>query len=600
MKRASKVCFREDDEPYLKYTNRDPLLFQTKLASFILPSSNDALLNHYNQVASFLDDIYDMLYQRELDHKKHGDDIIVENHYACLLDSYNEDEERAKESERERIKKNLEGLKMAKISETLFQWHSDIASRNETMQGVYAICYFLSWVSFARIFHLAIYSQNDKLTLYSKKLASKDTYCLLASKSAHILISSETVIEYRISDIWLSVRSILPTLYTHHFSMAMKEYVYALFFRYADLIAIQQDEADVEAIFDNPLFVTYEEPESEQVVLQQHDDDDEDELMTRSEYEMLMAFQRLKISVNDHCTVSNEYFYQGEVLFYDQLYRLHLSYKLNYFYSVRSIKIGYTKQHRREDFLQLATLKWAEMCVEVSKDGILRTKVIEDFSALLLDIHLYHGERQRFKRQFPKSTCEARDILSHCRPHQISVINKTRTMPLQDIVVCFKQSYLQCLREHLDKLDTLEAHALTQGSEVIPYLTYELESLLLTQLTTLFWCEMNGVNPITRMKESYILEELTTIEAIESLLLKRSKPKATQKNWPLFLKLMRIYYVIYFPLDGGPYRIFRSLFFIEAHLVWLALCLRGRLIKEMHLHTEIIALVQNLNKLLLL
>ena len=109
----------------------------------------------------------------------------------------------------------------------------------------------------------------------------------------------------------------------------------------------------------------------------------------------------------------------------------------------------------------------------------------------------------------------------------------------------------------------------------------------------MLYFDFEAVPDVKAMNDCFILEELVSLQSIEdAVFLKRSR-KA--KKWPIFLKLVRLYYVI----DTVSERVFKSLFFAEAYFVWLSIARHnGMLKKEQALHAELLPPLKKLNTML--
>ena len=571
MKRHS-VYFEEANEEYLVYTG-DMLAYQEAMFSFVIPSCSEFLLKHMHEVNAFLDAIYAAFYEREYakEQEASGD------RFAWMLSEYDE----AKEEEIIRRDSMLAELQLSMIYNTLFRWHGDIMTRRgEQMTGAYAVSYFASWGACARTFHLLVCSQPEKLPLYAESTASEHLYCQIASKRANVLVSTVPIIQYRVGDIWNSMRIITSTLYLYNFSPPMRNYIYALFFRYGDLLASQQADEEIDTVFDNPLFVI------ENIDDGGGDDDDDDD-------DGFDAYKKLSITANKTYRIHNEFLYEGEVIFYHQLHRLQLSCDLIRYHKSNNvaIQIKYTKGIKRIDMLKLALDHWYAMCLSVAKDTYLKQTLIEKYTIMRTDMHLYHGDRERYIRKFPTAATDARDILQESRPLQMTAINNTQSLVLADLFTTFKNAYTTSFESLAHEGDTaFEERVFEQGSEEWLMPTFEQEVMLLTKLSTSLYFELQIVKDFKALDGAFILEELVTLQHIEErVFLKRAKGK---KVWPVFLKLMRIYYV----MDGE--KVFKSLFFVEAYFVWLCLCLRSKLIKEDAIHPTLIPIIKKLNNLI--
>lgn len=567
------MYFEETQEEYLAYTG-DFVAYEKAMGEFVMPSTSEFLLQHLHALHAFLDAIYEALYDRECEKlKAEGTD-----RFSMLYEAYDE----AREEEIDIRNAILDMLQYDKIYNTVFRWHGDIMTRQgEAMTGAYAVSYFSSWGACARSFHLFICSFPDKMPLYANTNASEHAYCQMTSKRANVVVSDAAIIDYGVDDLWNSMRIITPTLYLYSFSPSMRTYIYAIFLRYADLVSTQQADEDFESAFDNPLSagptaISEEEGQEEEI------DDTFD------------AFKKLSIRANESYSINNEFLYEGEAIFYHQLYRIQISSDLIRYHKRKEVPIlvDYVKlKVKRVDMLKLMLEKWYAMCVTVSKDTFLKQTLIEKYTNMRAEMHLYHGDRERYKRNFPNSAADARDILQEARVLEMTAINNTQSMVLADLFTVFRNAYSTAFQELAhDGSTKFEERVFAVGDEGWATINYEQEVLLLTKLSTQLYFELQRVKECKGVQEAFILEEMSTLQSIEErVFLKRSSD--SKKVWPLFLKLMRIYYVI----DTKSERVFKSLFFAEAYFVWLCLSLRAKLIEEHSLHPELLAMVKKLN-----
>lgn len=638
--KSGGVYFLEAEEECLVFVDDHLLEYQEEMPDALLPEKNEALLRHLTHLMSFLDAVYQLFYQKEWliraneqkrqEHPSResddDDDDEEDGHsseltsdtstsskskrrkkrrdFNLLFETYDEEEEAKNEAEERRIASILNRLALGKINETVFQWHIDIMQRGEQMTGLYATCYFLSWSAFARTFHLSVYTKEEKLYHYTSKSGPTDPFCSLVSKRENVIITPKEIIDYSVNDLWDSACTIRPALYGYIFCLPMKDYVYALFFRYCDLLSIiQQGGGDDGAIFDNPLFI--EENVGKEVDdIETGEEEEEDEDVE----EMFDAFKRVNINTDAGYSIQTDFLFEGEMLFYYQLHRIHLSSRLQALYETRALYLSYGTSGRRIEWLQAVTKGWFESMDVLAKHEFLRSHVIEAFQRDVFEIQLHHGERECYRRKFPESMCEARDVLDDCRTSVLTMVTETVRTTLHDILVRYCATVCENLKT-LDKVvapntecDAFEKIVLNEGTDAWPLLTHEKECLLLTRVATMLWLNSEQVKNMKRVAQSFLLEELYSLDALESLIFDQFSAEATKKKHiPVFVKLMRLYYVIVIiPNDKGirQCRLFKSVFFIEAYFVWLALCVSTEVFVDAQLQPNTQKLVSHFNKLI--
>lgn len=567
-----RVYYEEASETYLVYRGREKMLeYQEEMFVFVLPSHTDFLLKHMEGVCCFLDDIYEALYEREKEEES-------ASHFEILFTVYDEDHEQAV------VRRNatLEMLNLPLIASTLLQWHSDIITRHgETMTGAYAVCYFLSWGVYARAFHLRVSLQSDKLSLYAYGNAYEHHYCEMVSKRSNVVITDARLIDYSVDELWTSMRIITPSLYTYPFSLPMRNYVYALFFRYADLLSMEQD-GSVD-IFDNPRFVMPSHHEEEE--------EEEEEMMTNIEgHDDFDDYKKLKVSANHSYAIQSDFVYEGELLFFNQLYRLQLSTDLTRYHEREGLRVAYTPKLNRLAFIRIALEQWSEALVILTRDTQYKESLVTRYTHIRTDMYLCHGDRQRHKRAFPTSACDARDVLLEARPLEMDRVTRSQGMVLGDLILCFKRNYTTMLENcGGGGNEDYEGHALQEGGESWLVIEYEQEALLLTRICTRLFMEYHKVKGLHKMDDAFLFEELVSLQRIEKVFF-----LGKTSSWPVFLKLMRFYYV----MDTTSKKMFKSVFFVEAYFVWLCLCLRNKVIVPNAIHPKLLGLTQKLNDLL--
>lgn len=616
MKRHS-VYLDEEEEPYLAFEEGDdPLVYQQQMDTFIIPSENEAFLRHIQATSAFLDRIYTMLYEREWRKKRESEG----NPLSFLMNNVESDDD-----EGEMQDTLLETLRLDRVCDVLFRWHTDIVARGETMTGLYAINYFLTWGSYVRAFHLFICLDEAKLEVYATKKVREHAYCQIVNQRENIFITEECFIDYRVSLLWNSMRIILPSLYNDPYSRPMRSYIYSLFFRYGDLLSLQQEEDEehmLDDIYNNPLFVTFhsipqlmgldaDEADAQQdaekrrlhsnrAQTEEEEEEEEDEDDAAAMLEEFDAYKKIRIPANKSYSINNEFLYQGEGLFYYQLRRLRLSDDLIRYHGSQAekrITINYGKLNRLE-FVKLMTEKWSVAMAAISCDTYLRQPLMEQYTAKRIDMHLYHGERERYKRQFPASTCESRDVLTGVRPQAMNFISDTQNTVLRDMFIAFKNAYLLLMDKQFSSSQTgdYEKEAIENGLLYWSTVRLEQETQLLTKLGTCLYFGLHKIPNHNMMSEAFILEEMVTLQHIEDYAFLKRRTGGTSKVWPVFIKLMRFYYVI----DTKSNKIFKSLFFVESYFVWLALCNHCGLFnkKESAIHPELLTTLKKLNTMI--
>ena len=307
----------------------------------------------------------------------------------------------------------------------------------------------------------------------------------------------------------------------------------------------------VEDVFQNPVFVAHHDRRPTPELGNGEDDDsnssheDEDSEDLESLYS---AFKSVQITANRKYSIENEFVFEGQPIFCPQIERLMLSSKLHR--NEDRIRIAYTRSLTRSSFLRAAIDSWAKMCATVAEDGALTTEIIADFRSSVMQMHLWHGETERFKRESPGLASQPRNVLESFRPLEVGVINKVESQTIRVITGAHKKDFLAQLKEWDSNDSPNDAN--------LPFLNNELEATLLTQICTMRWLEMNKARHLPTLKACYVMEELNSIEKLNALFY-----KPEQKRAPVLLKLMRIYYV----MDIQSGRLFKTQFQVEAYFL---------------------------------
>jgi len=167
----------------------------------------------------------------------------------------------------------------------------------------------------------------------------------------------------------------------------------------------------------------------------------------------------------------------------------------------------------------------------------LRSVIIEDFKKQVINIQLYHGEMERFKRDKPEASCEPGDVLSTLRNADF--------MRVQQI----QKTDLSSIASHKRTTEGV-AHG-------------EKERVLLAKGAIFRWLSYKGFKQASQMVQNCFLMEEYSLEKIEEALCVVEK-----RGGLYFIKLVQKYYV----LSGDG--VFSSEFFGPSLMVWLALLTR--------------------------
>ena len=545
-----------------------------------------------------------------------------------------------------------EYVKYGIVCNIVWNWYSQVKMKNEkTYQSLFITVRFYMWISFVRMFYLTLHSNREKHNQYNNTMVDDMEYFKQIRDYCYIELSSEVVGAYSINELWSSVRLTYRSLYNFSYTPAMKDFFHALFYRYANFVSCEQPAR--ESIFDNPNFVetntivssTAKTSKNKMLMMMaknsnsmnilggagggktkqscdnnggmcDYDDDGEvfvdpsDLSNVNTVVELLDAFKAMSIKVNDRFSINNQFIMEGEKLFYHQIYRLRISSRLHLMATGKPLILKFgtpTARITKAQFPIECVAAWKEFLLTMCEDKKLRTFMINEFKQRLVDIHMYHGEKERYCEAFPDMADDFRQILQEMRADDLSYIEKTQLMTLRDIVVAF----------HAELSKSME-HSVDVNYRSI---SYELECILLTILSTKNWYQAKVVPSINKLVTNMVYDELCKLEDLDKIVrtiveprpvvtnnnnnkkknnkknTKKTKdgkriviPVQQKKKKPLFIKLMRIYYVV-----NNEGCIYTSFSFIESYMVWTALCVKYQFITSDKIHEK---LKKTINKIL--
>lgn len=529
MAKRTRIRSNKKVDAFLTY-KEDPDLYLREAISFDLPRDPLILLKHLTQFSLFV---------RELSQDVH-------KYTDYTLNPIIRAEERS--------------LRMSIDLEVVFhlvwEWYLDIYERVDPLEGRMANARLIIWSCFCTLFYLLIYSgdegQGRFLELGVKTAADYDFCRLVQGSEENVIISDLSLLEYSLSVLWRSMRFITPSLYRHAFCPEMKEYFYALFFRYTSFLSAKQ--VDLARVMDDPRYYgrdrTGEENHSEEEDEGGNDDRDE-------EYG---SYKKQNVPLAEGYHLKSEYFYEGEAIFTGQIRRLVLS--------------GKIQDHRKEHPLVLEKPeKVGEIVKKLVADAVrkmvgdqesvmmkeLRQTLMEDFKKTFLSLYLYHGEVERYRREKPNQSTRAGDVLSVVRKADLVIASEIMKRNIADIV----------------KDPALEK-----------------ESVLLCKITTRLLLEHNENRRSKWIDKHFMMEEMVSQseleEAVKNALKKRGNGRDWEKKLPLLIRLVGIYYVLF---EGN---IYESTLFVECYMIWISLLMhRSKVITPLDLHPAIRSFVQN-------
>ena len=493
---AKRIRYNKKTQPFLSYQNPEQYLEES--ARFTLPTDPLILVKHLNQFSRFAE-------------------VLVRDVFSCT----DPEQDNALASAMMRLDRLSVNLSL--VFELAWNWFLEIESMRGEFTARLANARLLSWSQCCTLFYLVIYSgdrESDRI-LYKRLRGPASDFCycaMLLSKGSNVVITDTPIDSYSLDELWLSMRLIIPTLYQNPYDRDMKEYFYALLFRYAAFFTASQK--NLTKLMDNPKFyrkITYGK--------------EDDKEKGKEEEETFDEYKEQKVEIGEGYCLTSDYFYEGEILFKSQLRRFFLSIELEKANEEYRLIL---KEETSPSRLILVRESCLKMLGEVSTHGELRQSINEEFKRACLSLYLYHGEAERWKRLYPNMNTRASEILAQARPADLKHATKVITSTIAE---------------------TLKDPSL------------EKEMVLVTKIVTHQLFLYDGVKKADAIDKCFLLEELVTLDELETQIdaaLSRER-RLGARRLPLLVKLMSIYYVIH---EGF---LFKSLDFTQVYMIWLTI-----------------------------
>jgi hypothetical protein len=251
----------------------------------------------------------------------------------------------------------------------------------------------------------------------------------------------------------------------------------------------------------------------------------------------------------------------------------------------------------------------------------LRQEILGEYKTYLPHMYLYHGDRERYRRHFPKSNTAPTAILNNFRPQQMLVVQKiTREYTIRDTMVRHEEAqkkrlYRQQQKQSLSYTLTLDEE--TQQDDPEGQAPHELEFAFLLRCVTQVWFTFMQVPERRALQELLVLEEMpyltdrnqkpqlyqtrvkqpytssTVMDRISDLLLQfelrrvhlrqfgaQRSQRAPQLQPPCLIRLQRLHYV----LDMQQCQVLCCQTLVEAYVQWIRLLYQQRYLSEKTLH----------------
>lgn len=597
----------------------------------VLPSSSKNLLQHYTSFSGFLDKLSDEILIGEEPHcvvtpspvtitttattttqertrewYEYSSSSEEEEPTADIMYEGEMDDpvpEMPQQQQQQQVRTGAESIDIVSLCGVAWEWHNDVIHRQtEQLTSFYAYSYMLSWASFCRLFYLSVYRNKEKFKRYNATPLDKHGYPLSMQSVACIVVTDLALDRYSIGETWETLGHLQPTLYHVQYSPVMKEYVHMLLFRYTTFISryfhVQEDER---LFADDPSFVEFHEARSTISVERDEDEEGFDEADNDADddvvFETFDEYKTMTMEVHPNYSLRSRYLLEGELLLYSQLMRLNLSGR---FQAFKPIKLAYN-QHASNysGILEHCLLACCKTNTAIVSNKVLRYETNEQFKGSMAHIHLYHGQKELFTRLWPGSSNEPGDVIGRFRPNDNLKIAETRRLAVPELCSAYEADMQIVIRK---LKETMEANK--QGSSHLfsfNYVEYERELVTLTKICTIEWLNYGALSLAPELKKAFIIEETCELREIDHILvshrLRQLRKTPTQGVVPPYLvKLVQVYYVV--DINESEIQGYATHFFVEAYFVWLALCLKYKLIKPTLFHEESLPMIRTLKRFL--
>jgi hypothetical protein len=457
---SSSITFKRprSDDPFLVF---DPSLpnavsnYYRDIRDFTIPHDHLNLLEHLKYFALFLNTVIaqNKFIKRLMNEKEERWDIEID-YFQSIKERRDDNEDEDDDEEGDEMNEECELVDINVICSIAWEWHNNLRARKVTsFTSVYAIAYLMSWSGFCRMYYLKRLSSLSKE--YLDKTAMDFEFTRMVSQRKFIVASVEPIMRYSLRELWNAIRLAISSLYTHSFSNEMKDYIYQLFIRYCALMTVScTSKEDEHEMLDDSSFFKYNDSDSDDSGDDDDDDDDDNDEGDADEEEDFFHYKKKCIPVNSRYSMKSNYVYEGELIFYHQLSRLNLSTTIHLLHENKE-KNRITLHGIDDDdndngsdtqaklrFVEKCLISWSSFVSEISQNPHVFPSTKEIFRGLIMNIYLYHGERERYVRNCAESNNEAGDILNEFRPDDFNELQSLRKLVIQKIMETHHESFL--------------------------------------------------------------------------------------------------------------------------------------------------------------
>lgn len=528
------LTYSKHEETYLTY-NGNPEEYLKKASKSLLPMGDLTLVRQFTEFAKFIEALLDRIPEA------FSFDLVM------------------------RPESELDRVDLLHVLNITWRWHVMLVSRKQPLTSHYAYAYMMSWSCFCQTFFLAVFESptrsHDVRTLPAQKYVFHQTL----GRLYNVDISDEPIAKYNITDLWDSMKYFLIFgAYTIPYSVDAKEYLHALLYRYASFLTVE--EADLEAVMDNPLFI------QEVNDIQRRGKRYDSSAAAADDDEAYDAYKSRTIPIQKDQHLTSFFIYEGELLFYHQFYRITISDMLFSFYEENPFIIECMEQepekeheHQQQEKenkgigkIMIATdykSVWYEFVTAVCQHPRLEQTIVNDFKKDMMYLYLYHGEKERFVRTWPEANSDPNDILNQTRQSDQMEALRIQVMTPISILTAYKEKGI-----------------------------YEKESVFITLCAIKRWSAYKKYKNHAFLKELLIMEEFYNVDELNQKVHRDKK-----EDSPLFLRLFSVNYV----MDGS--QIYKTLNFIEALFLWLNLMSKREASFANVIHKSLLHIIPSFN-----
>jgi hypothetical protein len=683
-KKRSKIALKapRSEDPPLIFDPREKdavIKYSKKMITYIVPFQVQNMLEHITLFNKFLSALYKdenvvhkiqsfiRCLHYENNNENNGEfesvnkwfmniDISKNKPNFIVSDDDNDDEDKEdimyEEEEEEIVMKPINTVNYQTVCDIGWKWYNHIKTTKEVFTSYFAQSYYLIWIAFCRTFFLnsIMNKKNDTNFLMS----AMDYKFIKEIHTNHfVVVCGKPIMKYSLNEIWLAITLIIPKLYKFTYTTHMRDYVYRLFLRYCHIVSIPCHSKDEEyMLLDNVLFFHYndeEEASKKKINLfvntgikedeeEEEDDDDDD-----GEDEFEAYKEKCHLRMNKIYSIRSDFGFEVELILYHQLRRLDLAYKLSMMAKDNPIPFkDYVSLGENVVLAKMCLSAWKEFLCIVSIDPQIRQMIKESFNNDVMHLFLYHGEKEKFIRNFPGSNHQPGDIIKQTRSHDFSKLQKLRKIVIKSISTQYYNTFIEYLnklltkdKEEFDNGFTTDnekkyspttfigsnihdnvchsnrihnrSHIFTDDIRIkeeeeekknlllyIPDMENEKECIFATKVCIISWFRFNPkhVKDVENIEKSFILEELCdSMDTIDTIFLKHYR-RGNKIEPPILVRLGRLTFI--FDINHSKIQVYETGVFQKAYFIWISLLLKYRFIKQEAVHEKTVNIVKSI------